>query len=166
MYLNSLFYVSAGSIHGTRSTTLKILNLSSNGLTGTLPTFLQRCSVVDLSGNMITGGLSVMQQWGASVEVLDLSSNQLSRSLANLTRFVRFYAMYLDEKFEFVVFERKVREDERKFDEGDESGCRENRDDFDYHNWTYLIVLCFSSVARDQHFRTLVIRIYQAGSFS
>uniref|UniRef100_A0A6N2LIS1 Protein kinase domain-containing protein n=1 Tax=Salix viminalis TaxID=40686 RepID=A0A6N2LIS1_SALVM len=81
-----------GSIHGTRSTTLNILNLSSNG---TLPTFLQRCSVVDLSGNMITGGLSVMQQWGASVEVLDLSSNQLSGSLANLTWFVRLSKLNL-----------------------------------------------------------------------
>ncbi|KAG5242807.1 clathrin assembly protein [Salix suchowensis] len=49
------------------------------------------------------------------------------------TGFVRFYAMYLDEKVEFAVFERRVREDERKFDEGDdESGRRENRDDFEY----------------------------------
>ncbi|KAL3584068.1 hypothetical protein D5086_015129 [Populus alba] len=84
-----------GSVHGTHSTTLNILNLSSNGLTGALPTFLQRCSVVDLSGNMITGDLSVMQQWGASVEVLDLSSNQLSGSLPNLTWFVRLSELNL-----------------------------------------------------------------------
>ncbi|KAL3585477.1 hypothetical protein D5086_012344 [Populus alba] len=53
------------------------------------------------------------------------------------TGFVRFYAMYLDEKVEFAVFERKVREDEIKFNEGDdegddEFGRRENRDDYEY----------------------------------
>ncbi|KAF9662882.1 hypothetical protein SADUNF_Sadunf18G0100700 [Salix dunnii] len=49
------------------------------------------------------------------------------------TGFVRFYAMFLDEKVEFSVFERKVREDERKFEEGgDGAGSRENGDDFEY----------------------------------
>lgn len=49
------------------------------------------------------------------------------------TGFVRFYAMFLDEKVEFSVFERKVREDERKFDEGgDGFGRGENRDEFEY----------------------------------
>jgi hypothetical protein len=49
------------------------------------------------------------------------------------TGFVRFYAMYLDEKVEYAVFERKVREDERKFDEGDdEFGRRDNRNDYEH----------------------------------
>ncbi|KAG8639307.1 hypothetical protein MANES_14G114700v8 [Manihot esculenta] len=47
--------------------------------------------------------------------------------------FVRFYAMYLDEKVEFVVSERKLKASERKFDEGDDGfGPSEYRDDFDY----------------------------------
>ncbi|KAB5556559.1 hypothetical protein DKX38_007468 [Salix brachista] len=83
-------------INGIHSTTLNVLNVSSNGLRGTLPTFLQRCSVLDLSGNMITGDMFVMQNWGATLEVLDLSSNQLSRSLPNLTpQFVRLSKLNL-----------------------------------------------------------------------
>lgn len=50
------------------------------------------------------------------------------------TGFVRFYATYLDEKVEFVVFERKLKGNvERKFCESDDGfGQREYRDDFDY----------------------------------
>ncbi|KAL9356603.1 hypothetical protein Peur_049856 [Populus x canadensis] len=85
-----------GYINGIHSTTLNVLNVSSNGLKGHLPPFLQRCSVLDLSGNMITGDMSVMQNWGATLEVLDLSSNQLSRSLPNLTpQFVRLTKLNL-----------------------------------------------------------------------
>ncbi|KAJ6996671.1 inactive receptor kinase [Populus alba x Populus x berolinensis] len=85
-----------GYINGIHSTTLNVLNVSSNGLKGHLPTYLQRCSVLDLSGNMITGDMSVMQNWGATLEVLDLSSNQLSRSLPNLTpQFVRLRKLNL-----------------------------------------------------------------------
>ncbi|KAG5245259.1 inactive receptor kinase [Salix suchowensis] len=85
-----------GYINGIHSTTLNVLNVSSNGLSGTLPSFLQRCSVLDLSGNMITGDMFVMQNWGATLEVLDLSSNQLSRSLPNLTpQFVRLSKLNL-----------------------------------------------------------------------
>ncbi|KAF2310628.1 hypothetical protein GH714_015696 [Hevea brasiliensis] len=47
--------------------------------------------------------------------------------------FVRFYAMYLDEKVEFAFSEQKLKAIERKFDEGyDGFGPREHRDDFDY----------------------------------
>ncbi|KAJ6737127.1 hypothetical protein OIU85_019216 [Salix viminalis] len=85
-----------GYINAIHSTTLNVLNVSSNGLSGTLPSFLQRCSVLDLSGNMITGDMFVMQNWGATLEVLDLSSNQLSRSLPNLTpQFVRLSKLNL-----------------------------------------------------------------------
>ncbi|OAY47150.1 probable clathrin assembly protein At4g32285 [Manihot esculenta] len=47
--------------------------------------------------------------------------------------FVRFYAMYLDEKLEVAVSERKSKAGERKYDERDDGfGPREHRDDFDY----------------------------------
>ncbi|XP_065873711.1 probable inactive receptor kinase At5g10020 [Euphorbia lathyris] len=74
-----------GFIHAVDSTTLNILNLSSNGLSGSLPTILKRCSVLDLSKNMISGDMSVMQNWEATLEVLDLGSNNLSGSLPNLS---------------------------------------------------------------------------------
>ncbi|KAI9164676.1 hypothetical protein LWI28_000126 [Acer negundo] len=74
-----------GSIHEINSTTLNVLNLSSNGLSGTLPTSLKRCVMLDLSRNMISGDVSVVQNWEAPLEVLDLSSNNLSGSLPNLT---------------------------------------------------------------------------------
>ncbi|XP_022755152.1 probable clathrin assembly protein At4g32285 [Durio zibethinus] len=49
--------------------------------------------------------------------------------------FVRFYAMYLDEKVEFSVFEKKGRGGEGKFEERDERNRRvygEFRDDYDH----------------------------------
>lgn len=49
--------------------------------------------------------------------------------------FVRFYAMYLDEKVEFSVFEKKRRGGEGKFEERDERNRREYgefRDDYDH----------------------------------
>ncbi|KAJ9163079.1 hypothetical protein P3X46_022791 [Hevea brasiliensis] len=47
--------------------------------------------------------------------------------------FVRFYAMYLDEKLEVAISERKLKASERKYDESDDGfGQREYRDDFDY----------------------------------
>ncbi|XWS44855.1 hypothetical protein CRYUN_Cryun15aG0085200 [Craigia yunnanensis] len=76
-----------GSIRVINSTTLKVLNLSSNQLSGDLPSSLRSCETVDLSSNMISGDISVMQNWEASLVVLDLSSNKLSGSLSNLSRF-------------------------------------------------------------------------------
>ncbi|XP_017985484.1 PREDICTED: probable inactive receptor kinase At5g10020 [Theobroma cacao] len=76
-----------GSIRVINSTTLKVLNLSSNQLSGDLPSSLRSCETVDLSSNMISGDISVMQNWEASLIVLDLSSNKLSGSLPNLSRF-------------------------------------------------------------------------------
>ncbi|KAH7565868.1 hypothetical protein JRO89_XS08G0028300 [Xanthoceras sorbifolium] len=74
-----------GSIHEINSTTLKVLNLSSNVLSGALPTSLKGFVRLDLSRNMISGDVSVMLNWEAPLEVLDLSSNKLSGSLPNLT---------------------------------------------------------------------------------
>ncbi|KAK4256727.1 hypothetical protein QN277_006414 [Acacia crassicarpa] len=74
-----------GSIPSINSTSLNILNLSSNGLSGSLPTPLRKCTVMDLSRNMLDGDVSVMRNWEATFEVLDLSSNRLSGSFPNLT---------------------------------------------------------------------------------
>lgn len=62
-----------------------MLNLSSNGLSGDLPSSLKRCLVIDLSGNTLSGDVSVVQKWEATPDFLDLSSNNLSGSLPNFT---------------------------------------------------------------------------------
>ncbi|KAB2094288.1 hypothetical protein ES319_A02G146700v1 [Gossypium barbadense] len=76
-----------GSIRVINSTTLKVLKLSSNQLSGDLPSSLRSCEMVDLSNNMISGDVSVMSNWEASLVDLDLSSNKLSGSLSNLPHF-------------------------------------------------------------------------------
>ncbi|KAL1290778.1 hypothetical protein HN51_059298 [Arachis hypogaea] len=70
-----------GSIAVINSTTLNILNLSSNSLSGSLPTSLRRCTIMDLSRNNFSGDISVVKTWEASLEVVVLSSNKLSGSL-------------------------------------------------------------------------------------
>ncbi|CAH2073323.1 unnamed protein product [Thlaspi arvense] len=79
------FYSSAGSISEINSTTLTLLNLSSNGLSGELPSSLKSCLVIDLSGNTFSGDVSVVRKWEATPDILDLSSNSLSGSLPNFT---------------------------------------------------------------------------------
>ncbi len=74
-----------GSLPGINSTSLNFLNLSSNNLSGSLPTSVTRCVIMDFSRNMISGDLSIMQNWNATLQVLDLSSNNLSGSFPNLT---------------------------------------------------------------------------------
>ncbi|ONK75480.1 uncharacterized protein A4U43_C03F17300 [Asparagus officinalis] len=74
-----------GSIHSINSTNLKVLNLSTNSLSGSLPSSTGSCTVVDLSENMISDDLSVIQNWGGTLEVVDLSSNLLSGSYPNET---------------------------------------------------------------------------------
>ncbi|XVE86687.1 hypothetical protein DITRI_Ditri18aG0054100 [Diplodiscus trichospermus] len=76
-----------GSVRVINSTTLKVLNLSSNQLSGDLPSSLRSCETLDLSSNMISGDIIVIQNWEASLVVLDLSSNNLSGSLSNLSHF-------------------------------------------------------------------------------
>ncbi|WCJ31796.1 Leucine-rich receptor-like protein kinase family protein [Euphorbia peplus] len=74
-----------GFIQEVTPTSLTVLNLSSNGLSGSLPTILKSCSVLDLSRNMFSGDMSVMQNWEATLEVLDLGSNNLSGSFPSLS---------------------------------------------------------------------------------
>ncbi|OIW20018.1 hypothetical protein TanjilG_31936 [Lupinus angustifolius] len=71
----------SGSISVINSTTLNILNLSSNRLSGSLPRSLSRCTVVDFSRNMFSGDISVLLSWEDKLEAIDLSSNRLSGSL-------------------------------------------------------------------------------------
>ncbi|CAA6664485.1 unnamed protein product [Spirodela intermedia] len=76
-----------GSIFSINSTSLKILNLSSNSFSGPLPSSIGSCSTVDLSQNIISGDLSYISQWGAMLEHIDLSSNRLSGSLPVFSQF-------------------------------------------------------------------------------
>uniref|UniRef100_A0A7N0T9K1 Leucine-rich repeat-containing N-terminal plant-type domain-containing protein n=1 Tax=Kalanchoe fedtschenkoi TaxID=63787 RepID=A0A7N0T9K1_KALFE len=74
-----------GFIHEINSTSLNILNLSSNGLSGPMPSSFGKCSVVDLSQNMISGPLPDVQNWEPTLEIINLSSNNLSGTLPNST---------------------------------------------------------------------------------
>ncbi|KAJ0260724.1 Leucine-rich repeat-containing protein [Hirschfeldia incana] len=74
-----------GSISEINSTTLTLLNLSSNGLSGDLPSSLKSCLVIDLSGNTFSGDVSVVGKWEATPDILDLSSNSLFGTLPNFT---------------------------------------------------------------------------------
>jgi len=58
------------------STTLRVLNMSSNRLSGELPLLIGDCSVLDLSNNQFEGNLTKMVKWG-NIEFLDLSQNRL-----------------------------------------------------------------------------------------
>lgn len=66
------------------STTLNILNVSSNVLSGELPLLTGGCAVVDLSNNLFEGDLTRMLKWG-NVEVLDLSHNRLVGTIPEVT---------------------------------------------------------------------------------
>lgn len=80
----------SGEVTRILSSSLKILNLSSNALSGTLPQKLGSCSVVDLSHNNLNGDLSLLQYWTDLLEVLDLSFNRLTGELVDdVSRFVR-----------------------------------------------------------------------------
>ncbi|KAL3527832.1 hypothetical protein ACH5RR_012488 [Cinchona calisaya] len=79
----------SGPIQEVNSTTLSTLNLSSNMLSGSLPPSLGNCPVVDLSRNMLSDDIKVMEKWGPNLESLDVSSNKLTGSISNLTQFQR-----------------------------------------------------------------------------
>nr|XP_043634104.1 probable inactive receptor kinase At5g10020 [Erigeron canadensis] len=75
----------SGSIPRINSTSLTTLNLSSNELSGSLPLALGNCQIVDLSNNILSDNISVIEKWESPLQVLDLSSNKLTGNLPNLT---------------------------------------------------------------------------------
>ncbi|KAI5057097.1 hypothetical protein GOP47_0027112 [Adiantum capillus-veneris] len=79
-----------GEVPRILSTSLKIVNISFNSLSGTLPEKLGSCSIVDLNHNNIIGDLSVWQYWSDVLEVLDISFNRLTGMLRDdVLRFMR-----------------------------------------------------------------------------
>lgn len=70
-----------GSIERINSTTLSMLNLSSNELSGPLPPSIGNCHVVDLSRNLLSDDIGVTENWGSNLEILDLNSNKLTGSV-------------------------------------------------------------------------------------
>lgn len=66
------------------STTLRVLDLSSNGLSGELPLLTGTCAVLDLSNNHFEGNLTRIVKWG-NIEHLDLSRNRLTGLIPELT---------------------------------------------------------------------------------
>ncbi|XP_074562931.1 putative inactive receptor kinase At5g10020 [Curcuma longa] len=76
-----------GNALDVNSTSLKLLNLSFNMLTGSLPSSIGLCISVDLSNNNISGDLSVLPSWGNTLEVIDLSSNSLSGTYPEALQF-------------------------------------------------------------------------------
>ncbi|XP_073006367.1 LRR receptor-like serine/threonine-protein kinase GHR1 [Typha latifolia] len=75
----------SGHINMITSTTLRILNLSYNAISGELPLFTGSCTMLDLSNNRFTGNLSVIAKWGNDLEYIDLSQNQLNGPIPEAT---------------------------------------------------------------------------------
>ena len=67
------------------STTLQILNLSSNALFGDLPLLSGSCTVLDLSNNKFRGNLSVIAKWTSDLEYVDLSQNNLTGTIPDVS---------------------------------------------------------------------------------
>lgn len=89
-----------GPVQIITSTTLRNLNLSTNRLSGSLPIRVGSCAIVDLSNNMLSGNLSIVQSWGNYVEVIDLSSNNLTGTLPNETsQFLRLTSFKVSNNF-------------------------------------------------------------------
>lgn len=74
----------SGSIPKVNSTSLSVLNISSNQL-DSLPSSIGNCAVVDLSRNMLYGNISAIESWEANLEILDLSSNRLTGNIPTMT---------------------------------------------------------------------------------
>eukprot|EP00253_Pinus_taeda_P015994 PITA_15994 len=90
----------SGNVNNIATTNLKVLNLSSNALSGTLPIKFGICAVVDLSDNNLSGDLSMMRTWGNYMEVLDLSQNSFTGSLPNDTsQFLRLTYLNLSHNY-------------------------------------------------------------------
>ncbi|XP_044478141.1 LRR receptor-like serine/threonine-protein kinase GHR1 [Mangifera indica] len=87
----------SGTVSTILSTTLQILNLSSNGLTGEVPMLTGSLSVLDLSNNQFEGNLTRMVKWG-DIEYLDLSQNRLTGSIPEVTpQFLRLNYLNLSQ---------------------------------------------------------------------
>ncbi|ONK67369.1 uncharacterized protein A4U43_C06F19460 [Asparagus officinalis] len=71
----------SGHIGLITSTTLQVLNLSSNAISGDPPMLIGSCRVLDLSKNQLSGNLSVISKWGDNLEYINLSQNQLTGSM-------------------------------------------------------------------------------------
>lgn len=74
-----------GHINMITSTTLQILNLSSNALFGDLPLLAGSCTVLDLSNNQFKGNLSVVAKWSNDLEYVDLSQNNLTGTIPDVS---------------------------------------------------------------------------------
>lgn len=74
-----------GHINMITSTTLQILNLSSNALFGDLPLLAGSCTVLDLSNNQFRGNLSVFTKWSNDLEYVDLSQNNLTGTIPDVS---------------------------------------------------------------------------------
>ncbi|KAF3662967.1 putative inactive receptor kinase [Capsicum annuum] len=74
----------SGSIPEVNSTKLRVLNISSNHLLGSLPSSVGNCAVVDLSKNVLHDDISVIESWETNLEIIDLSSNRLTGNIPNI----------------------------------------------------------------------------------
>lgn len=74
-----------GHINMITSTTLQILNLSSNALFGDLPLLAGSCTVLDLSNNQFRGNLSVLTKWSNDLEYVDLSQNNITGTIPDVS---------------------------------------------------------------------------------
>lgn len=81
-HINNFFF--SGPISTITSTNLRVLNLSTNALTGELPLLTGSCAVLDLSSNEFEGNLTRISKWG-NLEFLDLSGNRLTGPIPEVT---------------------------------------------------------------------------------
>ncbi|KAJ8758605.1 hypothetical protein K2173_000326 [Erythroxylum novogranatense] len=74
----------SGPVSMVMSTTLRLLNLSSNALMDGLPLLTGSCVVLDLSNNQFKGNITKISKW-ENIEYLDLSQNHLTGPIPEVT---------------------------------------------------------------------------------